>query len=302
MRKIKEEKGSITLYVIVSMIFFLIVVVAIYVSSTNKKIIQEKQIEDIQKSYQTEDINAIYDEAHYSDTKYLEVQTLEELQNALDNENTKYIKLTSDIITTNGYLIVSQTNTIDLNGFTYSSREISDINKAIIVTGENTTLTIEDSSQEKSGKIITTDIGTNNRIISVEENAKLKLESGTISNDNTDKQTLEGIYLSNGCKFIMNGGKITIITNEENNTAINLDGENSELTLNNGDIIGNIIQNSIAKIIRGNIQGDIFAKQPDKMSIENATITGKLKILNNDTIQNLDSRAVIESGIETINQ
>ena len=100
----------------------------------------------------------------------------------------------------------------------------------------------------------------------------------------------------------MNGGKITLMTNEENNTAINLDGENSELTLNNGDIIGNIIQNSIAKIIRGNIQGDIFAKQPDKMSIENATITGKLKILNNDTIQNLDSSAVIESGIETINQ
>lgn len=302
MRKIKEEKGSITLYVIVSMIFFLIVVVAIYVSSTNKKIIQEKQIKDIQKSYQVEDINSIYDEAQYLETRYLEVQTLEELQNALDNENTKYIKLTSDIITTNGYLIVSQTNTIDLNGFTYSSREISDINKAIIVTGENTTLTIEDSSQEKSGKIITTDIGTNNRIISVEENAKLKLESGTISNDNTDKQTSEGIYLSNGCKFIMNGGKITVITNEENNTAINLDGENSELTLNNGDIIGNIIQNSIAKIIRGNIQGDIFAKQPDKMSIENATITGKLKILNNDSIQNLDSRAVIESGIETINQ
>ncbi len=302
MRKIKEEKGSITLYVIVSMIFFLIVVVAIYVSSTNKKIIQEKQIEDIQKSYQTEDINAIYDEAHYSDTKYLEVQTLEELQKALDDEDAKYIKLTANIITTNGYLIVSQTNTIDLNGFTYSSREISDVNKAIIVTGENTILTIEDSSQEKSGKIITTDIGTNNRIISVEENAKLKLESGTISNDNTDKQTSEGIYLSNGCKFIMNGGKITLMTNEENNTAINLDGENSELTLNNGDIIGNIIQNSIAKIIRGNIQGDIFAKQPDKMSIENATITGKLKILNNDTIQNLDSSAVIESGIETINQ
>ena len=302
MRKIKEEKGSITLYVIVSMIFFLIVVVAIYVSSTNKKIIQEKQIEDIQKGYQTEDINAIYDEAHYSDTKYLEVQTLEELQKALDDEDAKYIKLTANIITTNGYLIVSQTNTIDLNGFTYSSREISDVNKAIIVTGENTILTIEDSSQEKSGKIITTDIGTNNRIISVEENAKLKLESGTISNDNTDKQTSEGIYLSNGCKFIMNGGKITLMTNEENNTAINLDGENSELTLNNGDIIGNIIQNSIAKIIRGNIQGDIFAKQPDKMSIENATITGKLKILNNDTIQNLDSSAVIESGIETINQ
>ena len=302
MRKIKEEKGSITLYVIVSMIFFLIVVVAIYVSSTNKKIIQEKQIEDIQKSYQTEDINAIYDEAHYSDTKYLEVQTLEELQKALDDEDAKYIKLTANIITTNGYLIVSQTNTIDLNGFTYSSREISDVNKAIIVTGENTILTIEDSSQEKSGKIITTDIGTNNRIISVEENAKLKLESGTISNDNTDKQTSEGIYLSNGCKFIMNGGKITLMTNEENNTAINLDGENSELTFNNGDIIGNIIQNSIAKIIRGNIQGDIFAKQPDKMSIENATITGKLKILNNDTIQNLDSSAVIESGIETINQ
>ena len=122
MRKIKEEKGSITLYVIVSMIFFLIVVVAIYVSSTNKKIIQEKQIEDIQKSYQTEDINAIYDEAHYSDTKYLEVQTLEELQKALDDEDAKYIKLTANIITTPIHKIIAP---IGLSNFASGTASIA---------------------------------------------------------------------------------------------------------------------------------------------------------------------------------
>ncbi len=60
--KIKEQKGSITIFVLISMIFFTIVVMALYVNSTYKVQAQQKEIEKIQKTYQKEDINQIYEE------------------------------------------------------------------------------------------------------------------------------------------------------------------------------------------------------------------------------------------------
>lgn len=60
--KIKEQKGSITIFVVISMIFFTIVVMALYVNSSYKVQAQQKEIEKIQKTYQKEDINQIYEE------------------------------------------------------------------------------------------------------------------------------------------------------------------------------------------------------------------------------------------------
>ena len=60
--KIKEQKGSITIFVLISMIFFTIVVMALYVNSSYKVQAQQKEIEKIQKTYQKEDINQIYEE------------------------------------------------------------------------------------------------------------------------------------------------------------------------------------------------------------------------------------------------
>ena len=60
--KIKEQKVSITIFVLISMIFFTIVVMALYVNSTYKVQAQQKEIEKIQKTYQKEDINQIYEE------------------------------------------------------------------------------------------------------------------------------------------------------------------------------------------------------------------------------------------------
>lgn len=342
MKKSKEEKGSVTLYVVISMMFFLIVVVGIYVSSTNKLQTQQKEIAEIQKSYETEDINTLYNEK-YSSSNYIEVQKFEDLQNAINDENIKYIKITENI-TTNESLIVEKTNTIDLNGFIFSSSE-----STITVTGESTTLTIEDTSEEKNGRIITTDTLTNAKIILLENNAKLKLENGIITNNNLGHQDMKAIYLSEGSKFIMNGGEIRLINNVTNDIAVVLDGLNSEFVLNNGiievqegtafyiensleqkiiikngiikgvknsimqgensilqiengNITGNIIQNGTTKIIGGNIQGDIFARQPDKLLMEAVIVTGKLKILNQDTIQKLENNAIIQGGIETVNE
>ena len=342
MKKSKEERGSVTLYVVISMMFFLIMVVGIYVSSTNKVQTQQKEIAEIQKSYETEDINTLYNEKYYS-SNYIEVQTFEDLQNAVNDDNIRYIKMTENI-TTNETLIVDKIKTIDLNGFIFSSSKLN-----IAVAGEDTLLTIEDTSEGKNGKVITTDTGTNTKIISLENNAKLKLENGIITNNNLGHQEIQAINISEGCKFIMNGGEINLVNSVTNDIAINLDGLNSEFILNNGtievqegtaiyitnsteqkviikkgiikstqnsiiqgrnstlqiengNITGNITQEGITKIVGGNIQGDIFARQPNELIMEAVTVIGKLKILNSNTIQKLESNVVIQGGIEIINE
>lgn len=63
MRKIdkaKEERGSITLFVLMSMIFFVVVLVGLYVNSSYKVQKQQRELEKIQKVYETEDINMVY--------------------------------------------------------------------------------------------------------------------------------------------------------------------------------------------------------------------------------------------------
>lgn len=59
--KVKKENGSITLFVLVSMLFFIIVLMSIFVNTNNKMQKQEKEIQQIQKSYQKEDINSLYE-------------------------------------------------------------------------------------------------------------------------------------------------------------------------------------------------------------------------------------------------
>ena len=58
--KIKEQTGSITLFVLTSMLFFVIVVVAVYVNTNYKAQAQQRELEKIQQTYQKEDINDIY--------------------------------------------------------------------------------------------------------------------------------------------------------------------------------------------------------------------------------------------------
>ncbi len=47
-----KEKGSITLFVLISIIFFLIVGVSLYISISNKNIAQTSEVLKIQKEYE----------------------------------------------------------------------------------------------------------------------------------------------------------------------------------------------------------------------------------------------------------
>ena len=55
--KLKNQKGSVTIFVLIVMIFFLIMLVSLFANTKTKIIEQEKQIAIIQKEYETENIN-----------------------------------------------------------------------------------------------------------------------------------------------------------------------------------------------------------------------------------------------------
>ena len=64
MKKNNKEKGSITLFVLIGIIFILIILGVIYFSRQNKSMAQEKEIRQIEKSYSvnTNDLSEEYNE------------------------------------------------------------------------------------------------------------------------------------------------------------------------------------------------------------------------------------------------
>ena len=63
-KKIKKEQGSATLFVLVSMIFFMFVLVGMYVNTSNKVAKQEREVNKMQQSYEQTDINDIYNKKY----------------------------------------------------------------------------------------------------------------------------------------------------------------------------------------------------------------------------------------------
>ena len=60
-KKIRSEKGSITVFVVVTMLFFLYILNSIYMSQSNKVNTQKKQIKLIQQEYnKDENMDEIY--------------------------------------------------------------------------------------------------------------------------------------------------------------------------------------------------------------------------------------------------
>lgn len=68
---IKKQNGSITLYTIISMLFFLIMVSGLYINSSYRVQKQNKEIQKIQEEYKKDDINDIYEKTMTSNEKLL---------------------------------------------------------------------------------------------------------------------------------------------------------------------------------------------------------------------------------------
>lgn len=59
---LKSQNGSITLFVLTSMLFLTIIAMSVYISSSNKVQAQQREVNRIQRSYEKQDINEIYEE------------------------------------------------------------------------------------------------------------------------------------------------------------------------------------------------------------------------------------------------
>ncbi len=64
LNKTTQENGSITLFVLLSMLFFLIVLLGIYANTSLKVQNQKKEIDKIQSTYNQMDINSAYYKAY----------------------------------------------------------------------------------------------------------------------------------------------------------------------------------------------------------------------------------------------
>lgn len=114
-RKIKSDKGSITSFTLLSMLFFLVVVIAIYASVNTKIQKQEKEIKSVQDNYKQENIDDIYG------------NTLNEKVGLLAT----YVKVGDYVSYEPDALNEANLNTLKDNLNTYSGKSDSTINSTI---------------------------------------------------------------------------------------------------------------------------------------------------------------------------
>ena len=114
-RKIKSDKGSITSFTLLSMLFFLVVVIAIYASVNTKIQKQEKEIKSVQDNYKQENIDDIYG------------NTLNGKAGLLAT----YVKVGDYVSYESDALNEANLNTLKNNLNTYSGKSDSTINSAI---------------------------------------------------------------------------------------------------------------------------------------------------------------------------
>ena len=61
--QIKDEKGAVTLFVLATMMFFLVILIISYARIRNEITEQDRKITTIQKEYNSDDIDERYNEA-----------------------------------------------------------------------------------------------------------------------------------------------------------------------------------------------------------------------------------------------
>lgn len=165
-----------------------------------------------------------------------EVKTPEELSTCLNTE--KFCKLTSDIKMPNATEISSKV-TLDLNGYTIKATSACTKDSIFIVL-RGAEFTVDDSSEEKTGKI---DVDNNEKVY-----AAIKLtKAGETSDESADliinNGTIIGYYYAisgNGTRHntnvTINGGKLTAYNKNDSLGIYN--PQNGTVTINGGEITG----------------------------------------------------------------
>ncbi|MGN0301870.1 MAG: InlB B-repeat-containing protein [Anaerotardibacter sp.] len=170
-----------------------------------------------------------------------------DLQNAL-NKGGKIV-LDRDYVV-NENLVVSKTVTLDLNGHTITYQNASK-NNSVITVESNATLTIEDSSENKTGAITGgtgTEVGSNKGSYNgggiYVAGGKLIMNGGNITGCSVTHDGKSGygggVYVDSG-SFTMNGGIITNCTAAGDSTALYV-GAASSFTLTGTAVVDGTIK------------------------------------------------------------
>ena len=152
------------------------------------------------------------------------------------------VKLEANInLCTNKGVVITKDTIIDLNGKTIFAENGNDKN---ITVKNGATLTIKDSSSEETGKIISEKVTTQGGrgVIDV-DNAKLIVESGTISSTDGKGSHMNTILVYGGSAekpstVIVNGG--TIIGEERSIANHNKMGGHTYIEVNGGEVVDGI--------------------------------------------------------------
>ena len=228
--KIKNQKGAITLYVLISMMFFLVIILGIYFNSSNKIQKQEKEVEKIQKEYEKNNINDIYENKYneYINTEtptiqiydgdVLKNQVVGEKVNSkktiyLSNENVTLKFLSKNTSDKYAYSTTADGEKIKIEGKTLENINITTTGKTmyvyivdnqgnysksytaitmILVTLKDKTIYVEEGKETKIGEIQ----GENAGKITfgqIEDNTIIKLEEDTITGLKAGTTTLKAI-------------------------------------------------------------------------------------------------------------
>lgn len=189
----------------------------------------------------------IYDEANNTYTVF----TANGLQTTFNIGG--YIKLGTNIETTDPIELLDKTVTLDLNGNTlkYNGREM--VSGIIYAYGETASLTIKDSSTGGNGKIVSEKDVCGINVFK----ATFIMESGTIENCGS------GINIACNASVTINGGTIIAKDTRRDAVAFTDAGPHNSLTINGGTIVGGrnaivVKSGCVATVSAGNFTGEII--------------------------------------------
>ena len=149
--------------------------------------------------------NAVWGE---EENVYENSGTLEEAIKSLAQGQTMYIKLTDDVQLTDKISTSLGSHVIlDLAGYTITAAE----GKSILLIAPSSILTLNDNSDEKSGRLTGANINdhSNGAGVTVQGEGTFIMNGGAITGNKNDGQGAGGVHLHRNATFIMNGGAIT---------------------------------------------------------------------------------------------
>ena len=134
------------------------------------------------------------------------------------------IKLTNDVTITGEQLVIDKDVTLDLNGMTLKISKYTAKAAQVSVVG---TVTIQDNSETKAGKICSDYTGTAGLVVLVEDGAKLIMTGGTITTEGMSNAG-NALKVAPGAFAEMTGGTIKCDA-KRGNRAVNITYRNDKL-------------------------------------------------------------------------